>query len=131
VALRRIGALSVIDRDFARLPRRVERERLQPALAQRPRWILVEDDGRPVSLLPAADLLTYLEAHPEENDIDLMEIPAERLSVAPLDFQATLEDAWRLLRDSHVEALYVRRTNPDYIYGILTQDDVERFRAGP
>ena len=131
VALRRVGALSAIDRDFVALPQSVERAAAEAALDHKPRWILITGEDGPQGLMPAADLLTYLEAHPEADLVDLMEIPAQRLSVAPLDFQATLDDAWRQLRDSHVEALYVARRNPDYIYGILTEQEVDRFRASP
>lgn len=131
VALRRVGALSAIDRDFVALPQSVERAAAEAALDHKPRWILITGEDGPQGLMPAADLLTYLEAHPEADPVDLMEIPAQRLSVAPLDFQATLDDAWRQLRDSHVEALYVARRNPDYIYGILTEQEVDRFRASP
>ncbi len=131
VALRQVGALSAIDRDFSALPQTVERAAAKAALACKPRWILVMERDVPQCLMPAVDLLTYLEAHPEADLIDLMEIPAQRLSVAPLDFQATLDDAWRRLRDSHVETLYVVRHNPTHIYGILTAQEMDRFPALP
>ncbi len=130
-ALRRVGVLSAVDRDFVVLPRRVERHVAEQALAQRPRWVLVQEDGALTSLLPAADLAARLEVDKGTEAVDLLEIPAERLSVAPLDFRATLEDAWRLLREHHVEALYVTRPEGEVVYGILSEEDVERFRTGP
>ncbi len=130
-ALRRVGVLSAVDRDFVVLNRQVERRVAKKALAQRPRWVLVNEGGNLVDLFPAADLATYLEAHKDDTTLDLLKIPAERLSVAPLDFRATLEDAWRLLRGHHVEALYVTRPEGDTVYGILSEQDIERFRTGP
>ncbi len=59
-------------------------------------------------------------------------MPGERLQAAPIDFQATLQEAHEALArgGGATEALYVRRPlgngGEEYIYGVLTREDVER-----
>ena len=74
------------------------------------------------------DLAGYLDPRPGDADVDLWRIPGQRLDVAPVNLQATLQEAVDVLRASSAEALYVERiTAPGIrrIYGILTRDMVE------
>jgi H+/Cl- antiporter ClcA len=127
--LRRIGVASVMDRKFETLPMKVMRTTATASLASEPRWVLVNVENRPASLLPAADLVRYLQENRDGETINLNEIPAERREIAPVDFQATLQEALRLLDTTRAEALFVtRRTIPgiERVYGILTREGIER-----
>ncbi|UCC57438.1 MAG: chloride channel protein [Gammaproteobacteria bacterium] len=128
-ALRRIGVASVMERRLEILPPEVDRETAAAALANEPVWILVTVNNKPVSLMPAADLALYLQGADSGEPIDLLEIPADRHEIQPIDFQATLREALSLLKNTDTEALYViRRTIPgiDRVYGILTRKKIER-----
>jgi CBS domain-containing protein len=83
--------------------------------------------------MPAAELARHLKAGDSSESIDLMEIPATRADIQPIDFQATLQEAMELLTRNNIEALYVTRTTVpgiSRIYGVLTRKAIERsYRA--
>jgi CIC family chloride channel protein len=110
-----------------------------------PRWILVQQDKVPTSLLAANDLARYIlelkeqqmEKDKEENDgiarpieqeIDLLAIPADRQDLASVYLQANLEEALDTMERENVNAVYIfRTTSPtsEKIYGILTKEQIE------
>ncbi|HSH57390.1 MAG TPA: chloride channel protein [Halomonas sp.] len=62
--------------------------------------------------------------------VDLLEIPGERLELAPIELQATLSEAFNKLNDSMLDALYVEhghRPKRKRISGIITRGAIERF----
>jgi CIC family chloride channel protein len=127
--LRRIGVASVMGRSFEALPDIVHCEQAQEALLKEPRWIIITRDKLPVSVMPAADLARQIMEHPDQEECSLTDIPAERLAITPIDFQATLHEAISILDANDAEALYVtRRTIPgiNRIYGVLTREDIDR-----
>jgi len=76
----------------------------------------------------ASDLARYLEENDDE-EIVLLEIPAKRRQLGQVKIESTLQHAQQLLNESDAEALYVIRTlgrSADRIYGILTQEDIEK-----
>ncbi|MCK5480927.1 MAG: chloride channel protein, partial [Gammaproteobacteria bacterium] len=129
--LRRIGVASEMNRQVETLPHTCERELVETALAKEPDWIIILQDGTPVSLMPAADLARHIqETGPAaETPINLLEIPATRLEFAGIDFQATLQEALDVLNETDKEALYVtRHTAPGIkrIHGVLTREAIDR-----
>src|SRR5690554_8194291 len=59
-----------------------------------------------------------------------MEIPANRRDVAPVQYQATLEEALHEFDSSQAEALYVQRHVAPMIqrvYGVVLQSDIESY----
>jgi len=131
MALRRIGVASVMDRSFVQTKRLVSPGETRTLLENRPRWILVTEDGKPKAVLAAVDLAAWLEsrnATPEEETVDLLKIPGHRLQVVPVHLRETLQEALEILQAGGGEALYVRRmTAPGFwrIYGILTREQIE------
>ncbi len=130
-ALRREGVASVMSTRFARVPALITSAQARKALEKEPSWLLVGNEEAPGSLLRAVDLVRHLEAAAEADEIgeiELLKIPGQRLSVAPVNLQATLQEALDTLRDQSAEALYVERTTAPgirRIYGILTPEMVE------
>jgi len=130
-ALRRTGVASVMDKRFVRAGTVVSREEAAALLAEEPAWILLSTDDRPQTGLPAIDLANYIESTPppgESGAIDLLAIPAKRLQLAPVNLQATLQQAWERLEDGEGEALYVESSTVPGImrvYGVLTKEAVE------
>jgi CIC family chloride channel protein len=118
-----------MERRIETLPGTVEREHINQALVNVPRWIIITEGNDAVSAMPAVDLARYLFEHQDEESINLGDIPAERREIAAIDFQATLQEALTLLNTSGADALYVvRRTIPGLsrIYGIITRGDINR-----
>jgi CIC family chloride channel protein len=127
-SLRRVGVAGVMNRRVTVLPRQAPVEKIDAALAEQPRWILVEEDGKPMVLLAAVDLVRMRKENPELEDLDLRGFPGERLQTAAVDIRATLHEAKEQMIATGAKALYViSQTVPGVprVYGVLTQEDVE------
>lgn len=126
-SLQRIGIVRAMDKRFVHAPRTATRRDAERLLQGTPTWVLVSDQGAPTALLPAADLALYLEDNPEQDDIDLLEIPAKRRDLAHADVLASLKEALDLLNESGKEALYVTGARgADRVHGVLTREEIER-----
>ena len=125
--LRQVGVAAAMNRSFAELSPRVERPVAEQALADKPRWLLLRGNDAPAQLMPAADLARNLQEQPDMSELDLLDMPAVRLSAAPIDFQASLQEAHEEMHRRGAEALYVTRlTVPGLprVYGVLTREDM-------
>lgn len=135
-ALSRLGVARLMDRSIAISPRVITRLELGDLLSTKPRWILVRDSSseKPVTVLPAADLLPYLDAAPEQPSIDLLAIPSNRLQPATVDMRANLCEALDLFQETGAEVLCVSRMPAPGLqryHGVVTRQDLEnqiRFR---
>ncbi len=137
-ALSRVSVPAVMERSLVRTYRMVSRERASALLEGNPVWILIErsTDDKPTLALKAADLARWLIEHGESKDensselLDLLEIPGQRLDMAPIHLQATLSEAFARLNDQAVDALYVEHGNrpkQKRISGIITRGAIERY----
>jgi len=127
-ALRRVGVAGVMSTGFVRTEGVISHEKARELLAKEPTWLLIDGEQGPQGLLRAVDLASHLDDTADETDVDLWHIPGQRLDVAPVNLQATLQEAVDVLRETAAEALYVERmTAPGIrrIYGILTREMVE------
>ena len=126
--LRRIGVGSVMNKEVVQADALIKTAKIDTLLLKNPKWILVIDNDSSFNrLMPASDLVRFLEQH-EEESIDLLEIPAKRIEVAPIHLQATLEEALNELDRYNLDALYVERLiapGINHIYGILTRTQIE------
>ena len=129
-ALRSVEVGAAADRSVAVLPRAVEREVVARCLASRPNWIVVVDEaGRPATLLPAVDLALQLAEHPGESAFDLVEIPARRLELAQVGPHVSLQQGLDLLDGSGAQALCVALapdTDGAPAWAVLTRAQIER-----
>jgi len=128
-SLRRIGITSVMNREFVRASQIIDAKQSVELLKNDPDWIVVEQDMKPVALLPAVDLARYSEELEDATQsIDLLEIPAKRLQLAGVALQASLQEAVDTLQENEVDALYVwRNSGPgtQRIFGIVTRQKIE------
>ena len=127
-SLRKVGVGAVMNRSVVSLPRLVERDTLDSALKEAPRWILIRDKGEAEILLSAVDVARELLQEEGDQAIDLMALPGNRFQASAIDFQATLQEAREKIHDTGTEALYVTRTTVPGIprvYGVLTSSDIE------
>lgn len=138
-ALRRVSVGAIMDRSILRTERHLSVEEARKVLKSEPKWLVVEGSNGPTALLPAVDLARYLEdtdklvAEKEiepPDSIDLMDIPANRRDVAPVQYQATLEEALEAFETTNAEALYVQRHVAPMIqrvYGVVLKSDIESY----
>ncbi|WP_138436752.1 chloride channel protein [Marinobacter shengliensis] len=138
-ALRRVSVGAIMDRSILRTDRELTPDEARKALKSEPKWLLVEGSNGPTALLPAVDLARYLEDTEKQvaeegitppDTVDLMEIPANRRDVAPVQYQATLEEALNEFDSTQAEALYVQRHVAPMIqrvYGVVLKSDIESY----
>jgi CIC family chloride channel protein len=131
--LQRAGVAAIMCRDLARLNSQCSVAQAREALADSPRWIVVDAAAGDIHcILNAFDLAAFLEENdPENTEIDLLQIPAMRKDIVNLDFRATVEEAQQTLRHAEVEALCVRRISApmiDTVLGVITSEDINNYR---
>jgi len=139
-ALRRVSVGAIMERNIYRSGKLLTIEKVKEVLRLEPKWIIIDKDGKPSSVLPVGDLARFMEenkqqflsseANPatEKVMINLLDIPAQRKDITPIYYQATLQEAMDKFNESSVEALYVERTSAPMIktiLGIITRGDVE------
>ena len=125
-----IGAASIMNRDILLCKQQQTREQAQQLLAQEKQWlILLNAERRPYSLLRTLDLHSFMELHPNTEQIDLNEIPGTRLQLSCLSVRANLHEALQALKGSAAEALYLQNDKSGSIYGVLTRERLERACA--
>lgn len=140
-ALSRVSVPAVMERSLVRTERMITLEQARQRLETNPTWLVIErsSDDKPVLGLKAAELARWLLEHDEalkegaaqeEELIDLLEIPGQRLEMAPIGLQATLSEAFLKLQDNTLDALYVihgYRPKQQRISGIITRGAIERY----
>jgi H+/Cl- antiporter ClcA len=126
-SLRRIGAASFMNRNFVQVKPRLHRDMARTVLDSNPEWILIKGDKEQMALMPAVDLLRIIEQEQDEQ-LDLLSLPATRYELTQLRMQATLQEALEKLDNSQVDALYIEWYDEDHywrIQGILTRPLIE------
>ena len=140
-ALSRVSVPAVMERQLVRTERMITPDQARRLLETNPMWLVIErsSEEKPVLALKAGELARWLlehdealdgEAPPEDELIDLLEIPGQRLEMAPIGLQATLSEAFLKLQDSALGALYVvhgYRPKQQRISGIITRGAIERY----
>lgn len=134
-ALRSVSVLAIMDRKFARATKRIAWNDAKELLRQGPHWIIIQNESdAPTALLPAVDLVRFMEQHdadeaPNPEEIALLEIPAQRRDMQAIYYQATLEEALKTLNEGSTGALLVERDSGGLkrTLGVLTQSDIENY----
>lgn len=126
--LRRSSVASVMNTRFAHCAPLLARAEAERLVSEGRDWIIIERSERPALLLPGIALATALSRKPEAEHIDLLAIPAERLELASVHLQATLQEALDILQAQGAEALRVERPiapGIQHVYGVLTRGRIE------
>jgi H+/Cl- antiporter ClcA len=124
--LRRINVASAMQKSVRSIGSKLSHDEAVKALETTPEWILITD-GKPLALMPAADLARAI-SNDEKERIDLLDIPASRRDVHKIGLHASLAEAAKILNEQHVETLYVSRfiaPGIEHVYGILTKEMIE------
>nr|WP_245399662.1 chloride channel protein [Atopomonas sediminilitoris] len=129
-AMQAVGVSTLMERDFICLPRVVTVEHAKRLFAQRtPRWIIIERDDKPITLLRAADLASQL-ASDNSTDIDLLTMPGERRDLCVLPMQATVHEALAELQSQNSEVLCLmvrRRRSAPRPAGLVTREALDHY----
>ena len=138
--LRSVGVASVLESNFERHDSDISIEEAELLLTSNTEWLIINDkEGNISELMPIAELVKYLSR--DESDIpleqqiqnasgiDLLEIPAHRLSLTPISLQANLMQAHESFVDG-AEALFVvfqeeNINESSRVYGIITQQTID------
>jgi H+/Cl- antiporter ClcA len=127
-SLRRVGVVSALNASFVHAPREISTAAAEKLLAHQPLWIIVDEEHKSPVLLLAADLALFINTQQNDDNIDLLEIPAQRENVAHIQQQATLQEALNRMNEKAVDALCVTVNSANTkseIIGILTRQNVE------
>lgn len=134
-ALSRVGAVSLLNDRIVCHERKLERSEADALLSESPEWIVIQDQRKPISLLPAADLARFLSDDSNsdannETELDLLTIPARRRDLKRINRQATVQEALDTLHRHNIEAIYIERIHAPMIssvMGIITREDIENY----
>ncbi|GAA3896539.1 hypothetical protein GCM10022228_04210 [Halomonas cibimaris] len=139
-ALSRVSVPAVMERNLVRSQRTVTPAEARKLLTTNPVWLVIEraKDDKPPLALKGSALARWLlehetpinEGHRGYQHVDLLEIPGQRLELAPINLQATLSEAFLALQNETLGALYVvhgYRHKQKRISGIITRGAVERY----
>ena len=125
--LRRISIGKLLDTSIVILDRKLTRVEAESILKSEPRWLLIKENNWPSELMHAGELAAFL-LESEQDDIDLMEIPAKRENMVSVHLQATLAEALESMNEKNVDAAYVyHRGGTDRIIGVVTRGKIEHY----
>jgi CIC family chloride channel protein len=125
-ALRRQGVTHVMQRNFVEVPRLIKVAEIHEALSKSPEWIVVSDDDTRTLTVVADVVLAIQESGlDDEDNLDLLAIPAQRQQLGQLPSTNNLQQALNELDSEEYEALVIidRHQNP---IGVVTRQAIER-----
>ena len=133
--LSRAGVTSLMDRNFIHHSHLISPPAARELLEQKPHWLVIEDVGEPKFILRPADLARFMESEEimlwdEDQEIDLLEIPAERWRLHPVHSRSTLQEALLQMQQNNGRAVYVTQmASPlmSEVAGIITKDDIDNY----
>jgi len=134
-ALRNVSVLAIMDRKFANTSKTISWSEAQEILRQGPKWILIQHkEKQKITLLPAVDLVRYMEQFDKDKgdipqEIELLEIPAQRRDTGIIYAQATLAEALDSFDQHSKGALLVERESSGLkrVLGVVTQRDIDIY----
>ncbi len=134
-----IGVRSAMNSAFIECDTIIERQTAKHLLQNNPLWLVIHQKEE-LTLLRAADLALHIgnsDDQPQQETINLLDIPAQRLALFPIDERSTLYEAQQYLHEQKAaEALYVtsqsssekipHHQSSDHvtIFGIITQETI-------
>jgi CIC family chloride channel protein len=121
-SLQRVGVSDIMNQDFVCLSKVATRHTI--VHLQIPDWIVIEENHMPIAILTGEELTSYLNEHPEQEAIDLTDIPSANLSIAFIDVRSTKAKAYEMFQKEQPDILCVTHWNQmtsTYILGIISR----------
>lgn len=130
-ALRRIGVLSIMNRNFLIADESVTCDTAKYIISTQPQWIIYSFDER-LFALSTVDFAHFLENLPESLQaegamVHLSEVPGRRHMLHPISETDSLYDALKAMKKSSCDVLYVTSNVLSHrsIHGIVTLDAIQ------
>ena len=102
-----------------------------PLLEFTPTWCLVSRADEDLYLVQGQELLDWLAANDEAEEVDLTEADIRRWTIAATPVQATLRQALDAITSGTAEAACVyersRASGKRILHGVVTRDSIEKF----
>ncbi|GAA6136124.1 chloride channel protein [Oceaniserpentilla sp. 4NH20-0058] len=139
--LRQNSVLTVAEKNIKVVPKHATIDTLRLALNGNPTWLVIHGEKGILGALTAADLANllmdedrlseWLEKDEEGNHvINLMAIPAQRLTCKSISMRANLQEALDIMIDEKVECLtihYGKEVNTASVMGIIEHDKIHNY----
>lgn len=138
--LQRVGISSLMNSHVSICQRSVNKEQLQLLIKNNPRWLVIESRGQSSILFSGHQLQNAytdnedFQALDDDSEIDMLAIPGEQIRLASLPYQASALEAWQMMEQEKVDALYISSTFDAYapaISSIITRKDIEDYYHRP
>lgn len=124
--LRNTWIAEVMDQNYAVCDRLLSPDAAQLILQDQPEWIILSDDKKKL-LLPAADLALHVAEHQEDDELDLLLLPAQRQNTAAISLQGNLQNALDQMQSGDLEWLVVYRDETlSKVVGIISRQMIEQ-----
>lgn len=123
--LARTGVRSLMDRNLIEAELQLSPKAAQLLLSHHPHWILLRETQQ---LLQPADLHLHLQSIPEDQSVNLMEIPARRYDLARIQADANLYEALQLMNHHQVDVLWVESlADQQQPLGIISRNKIDDY----
>lgn len=130
-ALKRVGVMSIMDRQFIIADETVNKESAKYILSMQPKWVVFSYNERLHALL-ASDFAHFCAKLPESLEVEdapikLSEVPGRRFMLQPILESDNLYDALVKLKKTSCELLYVTSNTLSHrsVHGIVTLDAIQ------
>lgn len=126
--LSRASVASIMGREFTISPAIISQEQAYSILKAPPAWILIEDQSDSSCILDPIALSSFLERKItiENDQLDLMRIPAQRIETVYINVKSTLHEAFKMMEDQQTELLVVKN-NEQQISGFISRSQIEQY----
>ena len=110
---------------------KISLEQAKALVASEHYWSLVWLERKPSVLLANSDLAVFIDklaGNYNQQNIDLLGIPGQRLDLAAVNLRATLRHALEVMNEKQVDALYIHPSNINdeiIVEGIITRSAIE------
>ena len=119
------GVRGIMDRHLVESTHTITSTEASQLLSHHPHWILLRDTHQ---LLQPADLHLYLQNIPDDQLINLNEIPARRYDLTRISADANLYEALQLMNHHQVDALWVESlTDNHQPLGIISRAKIDNY----
>ena len=131
--LDRTSVFSVMSINIPLSPSVITVKQAHELLAQRKKWIIIMAGEQPAVLLSTTDLARHIEQTREDGQItfiSLLNIPAQRFDLAPVNLRSTLRHALEQMDLHNVDALYAHPSSLEgvlNIKGVVTRQAIEKI----
>ena len=123
--LRNTWVAEIMDQGYALCERHLHPQAAELILQDGPEWIIIDEDNK--LIMPAAELAKLVANHQQDEELDLLLLPAPRQDCASISLQANLQNALDQMQAADLEWLVVHRDEQmNKIVGLISRQMIEQ-----